>query len=153
MSETWNDWPVVPVHNDDIRPGDTVQIDRVVFEAVDKGSYLPVGVPVLLEGLSRDHDGIFPNEKSWRAFCRGNFASDGELWLEGECKASTIKRWCPPLADYRGRFVIKIGADKWVQVDPADLEFSFTYDLNWYNRETPDFPCRVDIYVTATIKG
>lgn len=27
MSETWNGWPVVPVHIDDIRPGDTVLID------------------------------------------------------------------------------------------------------------------------------
>ena len=27
MSETWNGWPVVPVHIDDIQPGDTVLID------------------------------------------------------------------------------------------------------------------------------
>ena len=130
-----------------------VRIDHQVFEAVDGGSYLPVGEPVLLESLERWDNGIFPSERSWRAFCRGNFASGGELWLEGECKASTIKRWCYPLADYRGRFVAKIGADKWVQVDPADLEFSFTYDLNWYDRKTPDFPGRVEIYVTATIRG
>ena len=130
-----------------------VRIDHQVFEAVDGGSYLPVGEPVILESLDRGDNGIFPSERSWRAFCRGNFASGGELWLEGECKASTIRRWCYPLADYRGRFATKIGADKWVQVDPADLDFSFTYDLNWYNRKTPDFPCRVEIYVTATIRG
>lgn len=127
--------------------------DSQVYEAVELGFYLPVGEPVLLELLDRGDDGVFPTEKSWRAFCRGNFASGGDLLLSGECKASTIRRWCYPLADYQGRYVTKIGTDKWVKVDPADLEFSFTYDLNCYDRETPDFPCRVEIYVTATIKG
>ena len=27
MGETWNGWPVVPVHIDDIQPGNTVLID------------------------------------------------------------------------------------------------------------------------------
>lgn len=129
------------------------RINHQVFEAVEDGGYLPVGEPVLLESLDRGDDGIFPTERSWRAFCRGNFASDGELWLGGDCKASTIRRWCYPLADYAGRFVARVGSDKWAPVDPADLEFSFTYDLNCYNRNAPDFPCRVYIYVTATIRG
>lgn len=122
-----------------------------VFMAVDGDAFLPVGVPVTLEYLSDDHDGIFPTAASWRGFVNGNFRQDGDLYLEGDVKESTLKKYCFPLDQYRDKFAAQVGSDKWVRVNADDLEFKFTYDLNKYRRRD-NFPCAVEIFVTATIK-
>lgn len=125
-----------------------------VFEAVEDGKLLPVGKAVTLELLHDDDDGIFPSAKSWRAFIFDNFSQHcekGPHWLSGECKSSTIKKWCYPLDKYKDKFVQQIGSDKFVKVDPSDLEFEFTFDCNRY-RKGSDFCCEAEIYVTATIK-
>lgn len=136
-----------------------VQKDRIatqVFEAIEDEKYLKVGVKNLLESLEESYDGIFKNTKAWRAFLFGNFseyAEKGTFWLEGQCKESTIKKWCCDLEQYKGRFVQSIGGGKYCWVDPNDLEFTFEYDANFYKHgKNVTLPCRVEIYVTARIK-
>jgi hypothetical protein len=129
------------------------QIDNAVFMAIDDNKYLPVDEPISLEYLDQGDDGIFPNRASWIAFLNGNFREYGELYLGGTVKPGTLKRWCYPLEQYRDRFVVKVGPDRFVRVNADDLEFAFTYDINLYSRtERSDYPSAAELFVTATIK-
>lgn len=126
-----------------------------VFEAVDGYGVLPVGCAVSLELLDSWDDGIFATQAAWRRFVFGNFADGcekGAHWLEGECKASTIKKYCYRLAQYKNLFVIDIGGGRYVKADPANLDFKFTFDANYYYRHS-DFCGAVEIMVTATLKS
>lgn len=125
-----------------------------VFLAVDGEGLLPVGEKVLLETLSEDADGLFPNKASWRGFIYGNFgAGDRSYYLEGEPSANMLKKYCYPLDTYKHLFAQHIGGDKYVAIAPEHLEFSFSYDANIFNRNRKsDLPCRVDIFVKATLK-
>lgn len=130
------------------------QIAYQVFIALEEDQFLPVGEKISLEFLSSDCDGIFKNAKAWRSFVFGNFAEycdPGEHWLEGDCKKSTVKKWCYPLAHYKNRFVAKIGRDKFVKVNAEDLEFKFTFDANWI-RPGDKITSSVEIFVQADFK-
>ena len=131
-------------------------ITNQVFVAIDDGMYLEVGVKNLLEYLSAGDDGIFESRKSWRSFIFGNFAENaerGSYWHEGECKESTVKRWCYPLEQYKGRFVQKVGKGRYCWVNPEDLDFKFTFDTNFYYRNGDMMlPASAEILVTATFK-
>lgn len=134
------------------------QVEHQVFLAVDcKDTYLPVDSKVVLEFLSYAYDGIFPSIRSWISFLNGNFRNAGELWLRGSLlKESTLKKWCYDLSEYRDKFVVKIGVDKYVSVSAEDLEFEFEYDINAFpTKEVEglgDYPSQCVIYVTARIK-
>lgn len=132
------------------------KITSQVFEAIEDMKYLEVGEKNLLELLDAGDDGIFESTKAWRSFIFGNFAEyaeKGTFWLEGECKESTIKKWCYPLDQYQGRFVQKVGKGRYCWVKPEDLDFKFTFDTNFFTANgSLLLPCRVEIYVTATIK-
>lgn len=133
------------------------QIEHQVFLAVDcEDTYLPVDTKVVLEVLSQDCDGIFPSVRSWISFLNGNFRQHGELWLGGEPKESTLKKWCYDLDSYKDKFVVKVGVDKYVSVPAEDLEFEFEYDINAFPAEDVeglgDYPSQCEIYVTARIK-
>lgn len=124
-----------------------------VFVAIEDLKYLEVGKAVELEHLSEQDNGIFPSRKSWIAFLNGNFRRFGDLELGGECKPSTIKNHCYDLSKYRDLFVARVGSNKFVKVDADDLEFSFTYDCNLYDRGGDmSYPSAVEIYVTANFK-
>lgn len=128
------------------------QVENYVFAAIENGSYLEVGKPILLEILCEDYDGIFENKKSWQSFINGNFRFYGEIYLSGEPKDSTIKKWCLDLNEYKDLFVVKVGVDKYIKVDSEDLDFEFHYDCNFFTRDS-NFPCQVEIYATANFKG
>ena len=132
------------------------KIASQVYEAIEDEKYLKVGVKNTLELLDEGYDGIFETPKAWRGFIFGNFAEyaeKGTFWLEGECKESTIKKWCCPLDQYKGRFVQQIGKDRYCWVKPEDLDFKFTFDTNFYSaKSSMKLPCCVEIFVTATIK-
>lgn len=53
---------------------DSTRVESQVFLAIEDDMYMPIGEKVELESLARCDDGVFPNEKSWRAFILGNFA-------------------------------------------------------------------------------
>lgn len=122
------------------------QIALQVFEAIEDNKFLPINKKISLEYLNFDMDGIFENEKSWRSFINGNFAS-----AQGICKPSTIKKWAHPEEEYNDLFVVKVGQDKYINVLPDDVNLEFDYSL-YYSRNS-SFPSAVEIFVTATIKG
>ena len=132
------------------------KIASQVFVAIDDGMYLEVGVKNSLEYLSAEDNGIFESQKSWRSFIFGNFAEyaeKGTFWLEGECKESTIKKWCCPLDQYKGRFVQQVGKDRYCWVRPEDLDFKFTFDTNFFSaKSSMKLPSCVEIFVTARIE-
>lgn len=135
---------------------DSTQVESQVFLAIEDDMYLPLGEKVLLEMLARDDDGIFPNEKSWRAFIMGNFADGagggGAFWLDGDCKKSTIKKWCYDEKEYKHRFVQRIARDTYARVPAEDIELEFTFSTNFYSENDRALPSRVEIYVEATFK-
>lgn len=133
-------------------------IAHAVFEAVDSDQYLELNTPVSLEYLSHDQDGIFPSLRSWKSFCAANFGERGRdgvtFYYDGEPHAATIKKYCRPLAEYQNRFVVRTGSDKYMSVDPADLEFKFSYTL-YFKGGDPDlfrYPAAIEIFVTASFK-
>lgn len=137
-----------------------IEIAHQVHLAVDDNQYLLLDTPISLEYLTDECDGIFPNAKSWCAFLRGNFGVSGEqgIYLEGDCKESTLKKWCRPTKEYSNRFVQHLGHEQYVPVDPNDLEFTFTWDANnyWSDRSkhhANGYPNVVEIYVVASLKG
>lgn len=126
-----------------------------VFEAIDEGKYLPLEKRVLLESLSASDDGVFETPQAWRSFLFGNFAEHcqkGQHWLEGECKESTVKRWCYAQEQYDKRFVQRIGRDKYLSVNKDELKFEFTFDANFFPWDSAGGCNRVDIFVKATWK-
>lgn len=127
-----------------------------VFLAVDcEQTFLPVGERLLLESLSVDDDGIFGSIKSWKSFINGNFREFGELHLTGTpSNSNVIDRWCCKLNEYKNLFAAQIGHKLYQKVKADDLDFTFEYDCNFYNanEDLGSFPCRVEIYVTATFK-
>lgn len=129
-------------------------ITNQVFSAIyEENTFLLVGESNLLEVLSQDDDGIFPSKRSWISFLNGNFRQYGELYLDGEPKESTIKSWCYDLYEYKDLFVVKVGTDEYVRVSADDLEFTYEYDCNFFNRnENSSYPCMVELTVTAQIK-
>lgn len=130
------------------------EIVHQVFLAIEGEGKMVVGQKVSLEMLSKDDDGIFPNIKSWRGFLYGNFGTgDGSYYLNGEPSKNLIKKYCYPLDDYKHLFVQKVGGGKYIEVDAKDLEFSFYYDANNFNRRNDShLSSMVEIFVRATIK-
>ncbi len=122
------------------------QITFQVFEVVEGDKFLPINKKISLEYLNSDMDGIFENERAWRSFINGNFLGES-----GNCKPSTIKKWTYPEEEYKERFAVQIGKDKYINVSPDDINLEFDYSL-YYNRNS-SFPVAVEIFVTATIKG
>lgn len=122
------------------------QIAFQVFEAIEDNKFLPINKKISLEYLNFDMDGIFENEKSWRSFINGNFAS-----AQGICKPSTIKKWTYSEEEYKDLFVVKVGQDKYINVLPDDINLDFSYELYYDGRYS--FPSAVELFVTATIKG
>lgn len=116
------------------------------FEAVEDGKFLPINKKVSLEYLDSNMDGIFDNERSWRSFINGNFAS-----AQGICKPSTIKKWTYPEEEYKDRFVVQIGKDKYINASSDDINLEFQFEL-YYSRNS-SFPSAVELFVIATIKG
>ncbi|QHJ74613.1 hypothetical protein VH22019_00049 [Vibrio phage VH2_2019] len=130
------------------------------FLAEQGEGYLPVGEAISLEYLSDEDDGIFETPKSWYAFLRGNFGAEGGesgIYLGGVPKETTLKKWCVDKSEYLDKFVIPIGGDQYVKVDPEHLELSFTYDANNYS-SNPDrkhennYPNAVEFFVLATVR-
>jgi hypothetical protein len=130
------------------------EICHTVFESIYDSKKLPINTKISLELLSGDMDGIFPKRQSWRSFLNGNFREYGELYLNGECKDSTVKRWCYSLGDYIDNFVVKLGADKYVPVKSSELEFKFEWDCNRFTgkNSSDNYPDMVEIFVTAKFK-
>lgn len=123
-----------------------------VFQAIEGEGRLPVGKQITLEYMSQDHDGIFPNERSWRGFLYGNFGDgDGSYYLEGTPSGNVLKKYCYSLAQYSNLFVQHIGAGRYAAVEPEMLELKFSYDANHYNRKS-DISCAVEILVMASLK-
>lgn len=126
-----------------------------VFEAIDEGKYLPIEKQIRLETLSASDDGVFETPQAWRSFVFGNFAEHcqkGLHWLEGECKESTVKRWCYAQKEYDKRFVQRIGRDKYMSVAADELKLEFTFDANCFPRDGTGCCSSVDIFVRATWK-
>ena len=125
-----------------------------VFLAIEGEGRLPIDKKVSLQMLSRDDDGIFKNERSWRGFLYKNFGTgDGSYYLNGEPSKNLLKKYCYPLADYKHLFVQKVGGGKYVEVNAEDLEFSFEYDANYFSRkDKSNLSSMVEIFVSATIK-
>lgn len=131
----------------------TITNDNIVhqvFLAVEDEGYLPVGEKLSLEYLESVMDGIFPSKKSWQAFVRGNFFYDKEYFRD-TLKDSTVKRWCRPANEYKDKFVVQVGSDKWVKVDASDIELTFDYDPLYSRNANSSFPTAIEIYVTANI--
>ena len=126
------------------------------FEAVEEGKFLPLNTKISLEYLDSNMDGIFENERSWRSFINGNFICeyDKSSWRDS-CKPSTIKKWTYAEEEYKDRFVVQIGKDKYISVSPDDISLGYQFEL-YYNRSSgcsPFFPSAVELFVIATIKG
>ncbi|MCF1457813.1 MAG: hypothetical protein LPH21_09695 [Shewanella sp.] len=119
-----------------------------VFLAVDGEGMLPINESILLESLCDEDDGIFPTERSWKAFCNGNFGDRGSLYLEGVPSSNFVKKYCYPAKDFLDKFVQRVNG-KWVKVDPKLIKLTYTYDLNIYRRDG-NFPCQLEVYVTAS---
>ena len=130
------------------------EIVHQVFLAIEDEGKLPIDKKVSLQMLSRDDDGIFPNIKSWRGFLYGNFGTgDGSYYLDGEPSKNLLKKYCYPLDDYKHLFVQKVGGGKYVEVDANNLEFSFSYDANYFSRkDKSNLSSMVEIFVRASIK-
>ncbi len=117
-----------------------------VFDAVEDNKFLPINKKISLDYLNSDMDGIFENERAWRSFINGNFVSG-----YGNCKPSTIKKCTYTEEEYKDRFAVQTGKDKYINVSPDDINLEFQFAL-YYNRNS-NFPSAVEIFVTATIKG
>lgn len=132
------------------------QVCYQAFIAIEDDKYLEIDTPISLEYLSVEDDGIFETEAKWIKFLNGTFGTGaGSIYLSGELKPATVKKWCYPLEKYKDRFVVKIGTNKFVRVNPDDLQFSFTYDCNLYSRKIKlpnNMPTACEFFVTATIK-
>lgn len=122
------------------------QITFQTFEAIEDNKFLPINTKISLEYLKFDMDGIFENERSWRSFINGNFVSG-----YGSCKPSTIKKCTYSEEEYKDRFAVQIGKNKYINVSPDDINLDFSYEL-FYSRSS-SFPSAVELFVTATIKG
>ena len=130
------------------------EIVHQVFLAIEGEGRLPVGEDISLETLSKDDDGIFKNERSWRGFLYKNFGTgDGSYYLDGEPSKNLLKKYCYTLDDYKHLFVQNVGGKKYVEVDAKNLEFSFYYDANYFSRrDNSNLSSMVEIFVRATIK-
>jgi hypothetical protein len=124
------------------------QIENSVFSAVEDGAFLSVGHAITLEYLTSNCSGIFPSERSWQSFIRGNFLDD-DCFISG-VKTSTLKKWAYPLDKYSDKFAVCIGNGLYHLVDKNCLSFEFNYKL-YYDR-TGNFPSAVGLFVTANIK-
>ena len=123
-----------------------------VWQAIEGEGKLKVGEKVTLEMLSKDDDGIFKNAASWRSFLYRSFGDgDGSYYLEGEPSKHLLKKYCYELDDYKHLFVQHVGGGKYVEVAPEHLEFSFSYDANYFNRKD-QLSSMVEIFVTAKLK-
>ena len=128
------------------------EIVHQVFLAIEGEGRLPVGRKVSLEMLSKDDDGMFKNAASWRSFLYRSFGDgDGSYYLEGEPSKHLLKKYCYELDDYKHLFVQHVGGGKYVEVAPEHLEFSFSYDANYFNRKD-QLSSMVEIFVRASIK-
>lgn len=124
-----------------------VDIFQSVFEAVEEKGFLQVGVPVSLEYLAADHDGIFKNNRAWLSFISRNFGDAGPNW------GHFLPRWCYPVARWQNLFVVKVSPDVFVSVDSRDLTLEYTYEFSWPRHGTgANSPVAVEIFVTAKIK-
>lgn len=123
-----------------------------VFLAIEGEGKLPVGEAISLQMLSREDDGIFKNAASWRSFLYRSFGDgDGSYYLEGEPSKYLLKNYCYKLDEYKHLFVQHVGGGKYVEVAPEHLEFSFSYDANYFNRKD-QLSSMVEILVKATLK-
>lgn len=130
-----------------------MNIVHQVFLAIEGEGRLPVGKDISLQMLSQDDDGIFPSIKSWRSFLYGNFGTgDGSYYLGGTPSENLLKKYCYPLKDYQHLFVQHIGKGKYVEVAAEDLEFSFYFDANNFNKRDSHLSSMVEIFVTAKLK-
>lgn len=129
-----------------------MSIVHQVWEAVEEDKRLPTCAKISLQTLSKDDDGIFPSERSWKSFMARNFGDGMQgIYLTGEPSKGLLKRYCYPLEQYQHLFVVHIGGGKYFAVAPEDLEFTFEYDANNYAKGA-NFPTMVEIFVTARIK-
>ncbi len=120
---------------------------EICHEVCSEG-FLPVGEQIQLEYLSKDDDGDFETEKSWKFFINGNFR-DGEYFVEG-VKESTLKHWCMPIEEYINRFAVHIGGGQYIPVPAEHIMLKYSYEL--YYRGGSDFPAVVVIFVKANLK-
>lgn len=128
------------------------KITHQVFIAIDDELFLPIGERVSLEYLSIKDDGVFKNRRSWEAFVRGNFLYDGDYFID-TLKETTIKKWCRDKSEYISKFATPIGKDKYLLINPDDIELSFSFE--WYTSKNArdGFACTaVELFVTAEIK-
>lgn len=122
-------------------------IFQSVFEAVEEKGFLQVGVPVSLEYLAADHDGIFKNNRAWLSFISRNFGDAGPNWDH------FLPRWCYPVARWQNLFAVKVAADTFVCVDRESVTLEYTYELTWPRHGNGTMqPAAVEIFVTAKMK-
>ncbi len=126
-------------------------ITNQVFISINENKKLSINKCISLQYLDIGDDGIFKNSKSWNQFIRSNFMEHG--YYRENCKNSTIQKWCEKIENYKNNFVVKVGENKYIAVDPNDLEFYYNYEL-YYNSniDNKNLPTTLEIYVTAKIK-
>lgn len=117
-------------------------------EGVDDYTHLPLGVPVLLEVLSEDYDGIFETPGHFHRVISRNFVSDG--YLVETVPAGFVKKWSRPESEYKHLFAQRVGADSWLPVLAGDIELTYTYEL-FYGRNHSK-PVSIELFVTANFK-
>lgn len=128
------------------------EIVHQVWEAVEENKRMPINERITLERLSKDDDGIFPSERSWRGFIFGNFgAGDGSYYLNGEPSKKLLKKYCYDIKQYKHLFAIHIGGGNYIEVDPENIEFEFTFDANAFFGNS-ELPTAVEILVKAVVK-
>ena len=128
------------------------QITYSVFEAIEEDKYLVIGNKNFLEYLSREDDGIFETQRSWKSFVNGNFREPNSDCFINEVKQTTIDKWTYSANKYINKFAVKVGQDKYIEVDSNDIELTYDYQLLYSRKYDDCFPSMVDIYVTAQIK-
>lgn len=129
-----------------------MNIVHQVFLAIEGEGKLSVGENILLATLDRDED-LFEKKGSWRSFIYGTFGDGrGSYYLGKEPTEYMLKKYCPPLKDYKHLFVQHIGGGNYVPVAPEHLKFEFDCDANCFRKGDTDLPSMVTFYVKATLK-
>lgn len=121
------------------------ELTTQVSEAIEAVGPMPVGKWVQLEYLDKDMDGVFKDEKEWKAFLdKVHDSCDNDVMDE------LLKNYCAEQKEYKHLFVQPIGGGRYMSVKAEDLTLYYRAEPLW--KKFDDNPSAVEILVRADIK-
>lgn len=117
-----------------------------ILDCIDNNTlFLEVGTgKIFLDLFDYNMDGIFKNLTSWKKFIN-KVDSDGVEFL--------IRRKYINKKELKFfKYAIKVGSDKYIEIDFKDLIFNFDFQYGWYKNQKFNEAGILDIYVNINIK-